>query len=68
MCAPSERGSLGGGRQVLFWAGIAVLVVAFFVIQAALEGLPNNWLQSTLLVLTVLGEFGLVAVWNRLLG
>ena len=66
LCAPSEPRALNVGRRMVFWTGVAALVLVFFAIQAALEGLPQDWLQLTLLALTVLGEFALVAVWNRL--
>jgi hypothetical protein len=64
-CAP-ETGKLTGlGRQMLFWAGALAMVAAFFWAQVNVQRLTQDWMQTVVLILTVLVEFGLLAAWNR---
>ena len=51
--------------QVIYWAGIAVIVAASFWLQIQINGLGRNSTETLLVVLSVVVEFGLLWLWNR---
>ncbi|MEP7356166.1 MAG: hypothetical protein ABI847_02875, partial [Anaerolineales bacterium] len=46
----------------------AVIIALFFGLQARLTQVTTGSLQSVLFILTVLVEFALIAIWERLVG
>jgi hypothetical protein len=63
-CEP-ETGDLARlGRQMLFWAGALAVVAGFFWLQVNLQQQSQGWIQSLVLILSVLTEFGVLAAWN----
>src|SRR6185503_13500121 len=51
--------------QVIYWAGIAIIVAASFWLQIQINGLGRNSTETILVVLSVVVEFGLLWLWNR---
>jgi amino acid transporter len=52
--------------QIMAWAGsIAIIIVSTFL-QIRLTSLPQDWVQTTLLILSVIGEAWLIWGWNSL--
>jgi hypothetical protein len=51
--------------QITTWLGFLVIVLGFGFLQAQIVQLPGGWLQSILLILSILPEFWLIWVWNR---
>lgn len=49
-------------NRIAAWAGSLIILVSFFFIQAQLTQLAPNWLQSLLMILSTLVEFG--AIWS----
>jgi len=47
------------------WSILLAIVAGFFWLQVQISQLPDNWLQTALLGLSVLVEFGLIALWNH---
>ena len=51
--------------QLIFWTGLAVIVAASFWLQIQINSLGRNSLETLLVVLSVVLEFGLLWLWNR---
>jgi hypothetical protein len=64
-CAPEANELEQIGRRVLFWAGAAALTAGFFWLQINVQRLAQDWMQTLVLMGTVVVEFSLLAVWNR---
>lgn len=54
--------------QISAWLGSIGIIIGFGVLQATVIQLPQGWLQSTLLVLSIVPEFWLIWFWNSLFG
>lgn len=52
--------------QVMLGTGWVSIIVGFFLLQSRITLLPNDWAQTTLLILTGIFEFWLIWVWNSL--
>lgn len=52
--------------QVLAWAGSLAIIAGAFLLQIRITALPQDWAQTTLLILLVVVEFWLVGSWNNL--
>jgi hypothetical protein len=52
--------------QPILWIGFIGIMGGFFVIQSRIGLLSNDWMQTTLLIITVIFEFWLISVWNNL--
>ena len=52
--------------QVLGWSGSFVIILAFGFLQARISQLTEDWFQSVLFILSMVPEFWLIWVWNRL--
>jgi hypothetical protein len=50
--------------QAILWTGWIGIIAGFFVLQSRITLLPNNWAQTTLLILAVIFELWLIWVWN----
>ncbi len=64
----SHQSLSGPGRfaQLLGWTGSIGIIVAAFVLQVQIVSLSQNWVQTSLLILSMLGEIGLIWGWNTL--
>jgi hypothetical protein len=65
--AELEAPSLGmpWPAQVIYWAGIVIVVAASFWLQIQINNLGRNAFETLLVVLSVALEFGLLWLWNR---
>jgi hypothetical protein len=54
--------------QISAWLGSMAIIIGFGVLQARVVQLPEGWLQSVLLILSIIPEFWLIWVWNSLFG
>jgi hypothetical protein len=53
--------------QVALWLGTAGIFAVFFWMQVQIEQLPENWGQTTLLILSVIVEIPILLVWNSII-
>lgn len=53
--------------QVMAWAGSIGIIIASTFLQIQITILPQDWAQTTLLILSVIGEAWLIWGWNSLL-
>jgi hypothetical protein len=53
--------------QAILWMGWIGIIAGFFLLQARIALLPNDWTQTTSLILVLILEFWLIWVWNNLL-
>ena len=60
--APDWRAS------TITWGGSLAIILLAFLLQIRITSLPQDWIQTTLLILSVLGEVWLIGVWNSLFG
>ena len=54
--------------QISAWLGSSAIILSFGALQANLVRLPEGWLQSTWLILSIIPEFLLLWFWNGLFG
>jgi hypothetical protein len=54
--------------QIIAWLGCLGIILGFGILQTKIVQLPEDWLQSTLLILSIIPEFGLIWIWNSLFG
>ncbi|MGH2522405.1 MAG: hypothetical protein ACRDH2_07865, partial [Anaerolineales bacterium] len=52
--------------RLFSWAIPLAILAGFFWIQVQIDRLPTDWARTTLFILSVLAEFGLVWIWHRL--
>lgn len=52
--------------QIMAWVGSLGIIAGFFLLQIRITSLPQDWAQTTLLCLSVIGEVWLIWVWNGL--
>lgn len=52
--------------QVIAWLGFIGIIISFGLLQAQVVQLPEGWLQSILLMLSIIPEFWLIWIWNNL--
>jgi hypothetical protein len=62
---PSARS--GCLTQALAWAGSMGIIAGAFFFQIRIMSISENWAQTTLLILSVIGEIWLILGWNNLL-
>ena len=48
------------------WAGLISIVVISFLLQIRIIALPQDWAQTTLMILSVMAELWLIWAWNNL--
>jgi hypothetical protein len=63
-----EHSGLSWISQVIKWTGSIGIIVGFFLVQSRIVLSLNDWIQTILLILTVVLEFWLIWVWNSLFG
>jgi hypothetical protein len=51
---------------ISLWAGAISIIAGAFLLQTRILSLPGDWAQTTLLILSVLVEFWLIWIWNKL--
>lgn len=54
--------------QAAVWTGSLGIIAGFALLQIRITSLPEDWVQTTLMILTVLVEAWLIWVWNGLFG
>jgi hypothetical protein len=54
--------------QIIAWAGLLGIIAVFFLLQVRITSLPPDWAQTTLMILSVIGEIWLIWGWNNLIG
>ena len=52
--------------QAAAWAGSIGVIAGMFLLQTRIARMPQDWAQTTLLILSVLFEAWLIWVWNSL--
>jgi hypothetical protein len=52
--------------QLILWLGAIAIMAGFFWIQVKIDQLPTDWAHTTLLLVSVIIEFGLLLLWNSL--
>jgi hypothetical protein len=48
------------------WSGAIGIIVGAAILQIRITSLPQDWVQTTLLILSVFGEVWLIWAWNSL--
>jgi hypothetical protein len=64
----SPKESLGSNwvSQAAAWGGSIAVIAGAFLLQIRITSLPQDWAQTTLLILTVIVETWLIWMWNSL--
>ena len=52
--------------SITMWAGFLCILTVSFLLQIRIIALPRDWAQTTLLILSVMVELGLIWAWNNL--
>lgn len=65
---PQNPGHANWLSQVIAWAGSLGILVGAFLLQIQIVSMAGDWVQTTLLILSVLAEACLIGLWNGLLG
>lgn len=52
--------------QITAWSGSVGIIIGFFLLQIRITSYPQDWAQTTLMILSVVGESWLIWVWNTL--
>jgi hypothetical protein len=60
-----EKEKINRASQLVAWAGSLGLIAGFFILQARIVMLPADWIQTSLLLITLAAELWLVWSWNR---
>ncbi len=66
--APQNPSRSNWLSQTLGWAGSIGIIAGSFLLQIQIMSLSENWAQTTLLILSVIGEIWLIWGWNNLFG
>lgn len=64
----SQKPNTSRLSQVPAWIGCIGIIIGFGILQAEVVQLPEGWLQSTMLLISIVPEFLLIWVWNSLFG
>lgn len=52
--------------EILLWVGLLGIVIGAFLLQTRFMSLPRDWIQTTLMLVSVFAEFWLLRSWNNL--
>jgi hypothetical protein len=52
--------------QILLWTGSIGILLGSFLLQIRITSLSQDWAQTVLLILSVIGEIWLIWGWNSL--
>jgi hypothetical protein len=61
---PPEDSASNWVSQIAAWIGSLSIIAGSFLLQARITFMPKDWAQTTLLILSVIGEVWLIWVWN----
>jgi hypothetical protein len=64
--AGARAPTAGWMGRLIFWGGSVGIVAVAFWLQVRIGLLPKDWAQSLLMILSVVGEFSLIGLWNKL--
>ena len=53
--------------QIIAWLGSIAILMGAFLLQIQVVSMHEGWAQTTLLILSVVGEIWLIGAWNGLL-
>ncbi|HJR79741.1 MAG TPA: hypothetical protein VJ821_06700 [Anaerolineales bacterium] len=51
---------------IAFWAGVSGIIAGSFLLQVRVVSLTQDWIQTTLLMLSITAELCLIWFWNNL--
>ena len=54
--------------QTLAWIGAIGIIIGFFVLQVQITSILQDWMQTALLILSVIAETWLIGIWNGMFG
>jgi hypothetical protein len=54
--------------QVMAWVGSLGILVGAFLFQIRIVSMPSDWVQTILLIFSVISEAWLIGNWNSLFG
>jgi hypothetical protein len=63
---PEEPSRSDWLSQLLAWTGSIIIIAGSFLLQFQITSLQQNWAQTTIMILSFIGEIGLIWVWNSL--
>ena len=63
---PQSPSRLNLLTQILMWAGLISILAVSFILQIRIIALPQDWIQTTLLIFSIMVELWLIWVWNNL--
>jgi hypothetical protein len=65
---PQNPSQLNWRSQIMAWLGSIDILVGAFLIQIRIVSMPGDWIQTMLLILSVVAEIWLIGIWNSLFG
>lgn len=63
---PEEPSRSNWLSQFLAWTGSIGIIAGSSLLQFQITSLPQNWAQTTIMILSFVGEIGLIWAWNSL--
>jgi hypothetical protein len=63
---PEEPSRSNWLSQFLVWTGSIGIIAGSSLLQMQITSLQQNWAQTTIMILSFIGEIGLIWVWNSL--
>jgi len=63
---PQNLPPLNWHSQMMVWLGSMGILVGAFLLQIRIVSMSGYWVQTILLILSVIAETGLIGVWNSL--
>jgi hypothetical protein len=66
--SPESPAGSGWLSRITAWAGSIGMIAGFFLLQIQLMSVPNDWVQTILLVGSVIAELWLIWLWNGWFG
>jgi hypothetical protein len=64
--SPQDLSRLNWLSQSLVWAGSIGIILGSAILQIRITSFQQDWVQTTLLILSVIGEVWLILGWNSL--
>lgn len=65
---PKTRPGPSWLSQTMLWTGSLAIIVIAFLLQVRIASLPQDWVQTTLFIVSAMAEVWLIWVWNSLSG
>jgi len=63
---PQNLPQLNWRSQMMAWLGSMGILVGAFLLQIRIVSMSGYWVQTILLILSVIAETGLIGIWNSL--